>query len=161
MSTEQPASQKNEAFVTPTHDEIIQITRNHVAAMEATNDDAAWVIAGMHHIVLYTVGRKSGSEHKIALPFWLDPTGDRVVVASFAGAPQHPAWYLNLADRTANPNIKVRVQHGEYSSNAQILEDDDYASTWAGLTADRAYYNDYQALTERRIPLVRLAEPAP
>ena len=76
-----------------------QIGQGHVAALESTDDDAAWLVAGMHHIVITTVGRKSGTEHKVALPFWRDPEGTRVVVASYAGAPQHPslARILNVA----------------------------------------------------------------
>ena len=68
-------SQQNEQFVEPTRDEIPGISRGHVAAMEATDDDAAWVIAGMHHVVLRTIGRRSGNEHKVALPFWADRAG--------------------------------------------------------------------------------------
>ena len=82
-------------------------------------------------------------------------------VASFAGAPAHPAWYLNLTDRTANPEVLVRVQGRSFWARADILDGEDYQRTWAGLTADREYYNGYQARTERRIPLVRLVELRP
>jgi deazaflavin-dependent oxidoreductase (nitroreductase family) len=148
--------QRNEEFVEPPREVIAGISRQHVAAMEASDDDAVWVLAGMHHVVITTLGRKSGNPHKVALPYWEDPDGHRVVVASFSGAPQHPSWYLNLRDKTANPEIHVRVQGGEFWADAQILDGDDYERTWAGLTADRAYYNDYQTRTDRRIPLVRL-----
>jgi deazaflavin-dependent oxidoreductase (nitroreductase family) len=84
-----------------------------------------------------------------------------VVVASFSGAPQHPSWYLNLTDRAANPEVLVRVQGGSFWADAQVLEGRDYETTWAGLTADRPWYNDYQSRTDRRIPLVRLVERRP
>ena len=48
-----------------------------------------------------------------------------------------------------------------FGSVPEILDGDDYTRTWAGLTADRAWYDDYQAKTERRIPLVRLPETRP
>ena len=80
---------------------------------------------GRHHLLLRTVGRKSGKEHKVALPTWVDPEGRRVVVASFAGAPGHPSWYLNLSDRTANPEVLCRVQGGRtFWSEPEILEGD-------------------------------------
>ena len=139
-------------------EEIPVITKSHVAALESSTDDAVWVMAGMHHVVITTVGRKSGTEHKVALPVWRDPDGLRVVVASFAGAPGHPSWYLNLADRTANPEILVRAQTGQYWSVPDILEGDEYDRIWGLLVDDRAWYTDYQAKTERRIPLVRLPE---
>jgi deazaflavin-dependent oxidoreductase (nitroreductase family) len=158
MPTEQYVEQ---AWDTPSLDEIPVITKGHVAALESTGDDAAWVLANMHHIVITTVGRKSGAEHKVALPFWRDPDGHRVVVASYAGAPQHPSWYLNLADRTANPEIRCRVQHGEFWSVPEILEGDEHTRLWGLLTEDRAWYNNYQAKTERTIPLVRFPETRP
>lgn len=162
MATLGPMSgQEAEPFVEPPREEIPAISRSHVAFMESTDDDQAWVLAGMHHVVLRTVGRRSGTEHKVALPFWRDPDGHRVVVASFSGAPQHPSWYLNLSDRAANPEVLVRVQGGSFWAEPEILEGADYDRAWAGLTADRPWYNDYQSRTDRRIPLVRLAERRP
>jgi deazaflavin-dependent oxidoreductase (nitroreductase family) len=153
--------QRNEPFERPPRDVIPDISRAHVAAQEASDDDAVWVAAGMQHVIIQTIGRKSGREHKVTLPYWLDRDRHRVVVASFAGAPQHPAWYLNLADREANPQVLCRVQGGQFWADAELLDGDDYAKTWAALTADRPYYVDYQSETERRIPLVRLREARP
>lgn len=136
----------------------MKITRVHVPALEASDDDAVWVAAGMRHVVITTVGRRTGNEHKVSLPYWMDPDGHRIVIASFAGAERHPAWYLNLTDRTANPTVHVRIQGGEYDARADILDGDDYDSTWSALIADRPWYADYQSRTERRIPLVRLVE---
>ena len=155
------ASQASEPFDEPPRDEIPAISRVHVDAMEASDDDAVWVIKGMHHVVLRTVGRRSGQEHKVALPFWRDPDGHPVVVASFSGAPAHPAWYLNLTDRDANPEVRVRVQDRSFWAGAEVLDGDDHARTWAALVADRPHYADYQTRTDRRIPLVRLVERRP
>lgn len=150
-----------QTWETPPQDEIPRISAMHVQAMESSDADEVWRQAGMHHVLLRTVGRKSGREHKVALPYWRDPDGRRVVVASFAGAARHPSWYLNLADRDANPEVLVRVQGGAYWSVPEILEGEEYDRIWALLVADRAWYADYQARTERRIPLVRLPETRP
>jgi deazaflavin-dependent oxidoreductase (nitroreductase family) len=155
-------SQKVEqVWETPSLEEIPVISKMHVEAMESSDDDMVWVQAGMHHVVVRTIGRKSGKEHKVALPTWRDPDGHRIVVASYAGAPQHPSWFLNLRDRDANPEVLCRVQGGAFWSRPEILDGDDYDRTWAGLVGDRAWYTDYQAKTERRIPLVRLPETRP
>jgi deazaflavin-dependent oxidoreductase (nitroreductase family) len=153
-----------QVWETPPADEIVKLTKGHVEAMEndALNDnDDVWQQAGMHHVLLRTIGRKSGTEHKVALPTWLDPEGRRVVVASFAGAKQHPSWYLNLADRAANPEVLVRVRGKQYWSEPEILESDEYDRIWPLLNADRAWYQNYQAKTDRKIPLVRLPETRP
>lgn len=154
-------AQEAEPFEEPPRDQIPGISRNHVAAMEADDSDEVWVLAGMHHVLLRTVGRRSGNEHKVALPFWQDPEGRRIVVGSFSGAPQHPSWYLNLSDRAANPEVLIRVQGGAFWADPQILEGQEYEETWAALTADRPWYNDYQSRTDRRLPLVRLVELRP
>ncbi len=159
MATDQKVEQVWETPVAGGDPEDHQDAR---VGMETTDDDAVWVQVGMHHVLVRTVGRKSGNEHKIALPYWVDPDGVRMVVASFAGAEKHPAWFLNLRDRDANPEVLVRVQSGEFWSVPDILEDgDEHDRIWALLIEDRAWYNDYQAKTERTIPLVRFPETRP
>ena len=164
--TSQPAGQRSQKvtaeFTTPTPEQIVSISAKHVAMMETSDADDTWIWIAMEHLLLRTVGRRSGNEHKVALPFWRDPGGHRVVVASFGGAPKDPAWFLNLSDRSANPEVLVKVQHGEFWSEPELLDGEDYERTWAGLVADRPWYHDYTAKSGgRRIPLVRLAETRP
>ena len=152
-------SQKVEqAWETPSLDDIPKISKMHVQALETMQGDEVWVQAGMHHVLVHTVGRRSGNVHKVALPTWSDPDGHRIVVASFAGAPGNPSWYANIRDREANPEVRCTVQNGAFWSVPEILHGDDYTRTWALLVADRAWYTNYQAKTARRIPLVRLPE---
>lgn len=147
---------------TPSLDEIPAISKGHVEAMESSDADEVWQVAGMHHVVLHTIGRKSGKEHKVALPVWFDPDGHRIVAASFAGGPKHPSWFVNLRDREANPEVLCRVQGKKYWSKPEILDGgEEYERIWDLFTQDRAWYNDYQAKTDRTIPLVRLPETRP
>jgi deazaflavin-dependent oxidoreductase (nitroreductase family) len=153
-------SQRNEPYEEPPRDEIPGISRMHVQAMEAGIDEA-WSGAGMHQLMLRTVGRKSGNEHKVALPYWVDDDGHKIVVASFAGAQHHPHWYLNLADKSANPEVLVRTRDGSMWAEADVLDGDEYDRIWDELTTDREFYREYQTRTDRRIPLVRLLERRP
>lgn len=148
--------QRNEEFETPDLAEIPAITRRHVGHLETTDDETAWVRAGMCHLLLRTVGRKSGKVHTVALPYWCDADGTRIVAASYAGGPKNPAWFHNLCDKTANPQIWMKDRAEEGFVAAIILEGDDYQRTWDALIKDRPYYVEYQAKTERRIPLIRL-----
>ena len=126
--------------------------------MEHSDADSTWIWVGMEHVLLRTIGRRSGREHKVALPFWRDSGGHRILVASFAGAERHPAWYLNLSDRAANPELLVRVQGGLWWMRAESLSGTDYSEVWSALVTDRPSYGEYQKQTDRRIPLVRLTE---
>lgn len=159
MATDQRVEQEWE---TPALDEIVELTKMHVSAMETSDDDLVWQQVGMHHVLLYSIGRKSGREHKVALPTWNDPDGHRIVVASFAGAPGHPSWYLNIADRDANPRVRCRVQGGAFWSDHELLTDGpERDRLWDLLVEDRAWYATYQAKTGRTIALVRLPETEP
>jgi deazaflavin-dependent oxidoreductase (nitroreductase family) len=146
-------SQRSSDFTTPTRDEIVGISQQHVSMMETSDADDVWIWVGMHHVLLHTSGRRTGKEHKVALPFWRDLDGHRIVVASFAGAASDPSWFLNLSDKRANPQVLVRVQGGLFWADPQILD--------GALVIDRPHYQDYKAKTERKIPLVRLREARP
>ncbi|HXY44398.1 MAG TPA: nitroreductase/quinone reductase family protein [Acidimicrobiales bacterium] len=150
--------QAAEKFVEPPREQIPEISRAHVAALESGLAEEFWVAAGMSHLILRTLGRRSGHEHKVALPYWSDEDGSRIVVGSFAGAPQHPAWYLNLTDRERNAEVLVRVQAGAYWAEPELLDGEEYARVWAALTTDRPFYIGYTKRTSRTIPLVRLRE---
>ena len=143
---------------TPTHDQIVEISHAHVEALEASNEDNVWQQVGMHHIILTTIGRRSGKEHKCALPIWRDENGHRVVVGSFAGADKEPDWLANLRDQASNSEVKIRTQNSEYISTPEILEGLERDLLWNQLCEDRAWYNDYQERTERVIPLIRFSE---
>lgn len=146
-------------FETPTKEQIVAISAKHVEMMESSDADDTWIWAGMQHVLLRTVGRKSGNVHKVALPFWRDASGQRIIAASFGGNPTDPAWFLNLSDRSANPDVAVKVQGASYRCVPQILEGEEYDEVWAGLVADRPWYADYVVKAGgRKIPLVRLPE---
>ena len=80
-----------QVWETPPLDEIARLSAAHVDAMESMDDvEEVWQQAGMHHVLLRTIGRRSGKEHKVALPVWLDPEGRHVVVASYRGRTRPP-----------------------------------------------------------------------
>jgi deazaflavin-dependent oxidoreductase (nitroreductase family) len=151
-----PSEQASTHFVEPPSDQIPALSAAHVAVLESGKGEAFWVAAGMRHLILRTIGRRSGKEHKVALPYWVDADGSRIVVASFAGAPQHPAWYLNLTARHTNAEVLVREETGSYWAVPEIQEGGEYERLWAALVIDRPFYAGYTKRTSRKIPLVRL-----
>jgi deazaflavin-dependent oxidoreductase (nitroreductase family) len=79
--------------------------------------------------------------------------GRFVVVASYAGSPKHPAWYLNLE---ANPNVGLQVGNERFAAVARPASADEKARLWSKLVAIYPRYEDYQKRTTREIPLVIL-----
>ena len=86
---EQPESQAAEAFDEPPREEIPGISRGHVQYMESSDADEAWCIAGMHHVILHTIGRKSGNwSTRSRCRTGSIARGNRIVVAWL---PVHPS----------------------------------------------------------------------
>jgi deazaflavin-dependent oxidoreductase (nitroreductase family) len=78
------------------------------------------------------------------------------VVASKGGAPEHPAWYLNLE---ANPEVEVQVKGDKMRARARTATREEKQKLWPIMTSEWPDYDRYQERTEREIPLVIL-EPA-
>ena len=76
-----------------------------------------------------------------------------VVVASKGGAPNHPAWFLNLRDR---PDIRFQVEDKKYRGFARITSGAERERLFRMMTKLYPPYNDYQAKTAREIPVVTL-----
>ncbi|MBI3971316.1 MAG: nitroreductase family deazaflavin-dependent oxidoreductase [Chloroflexi bacterium] len=60
-------------------------------------------------LLLTTVGAKTGKTRRTVLGWFPDGDKSWLVVASYAGAARHPAWYFNLAK---NPD-KVWIEVGK------------------------------------------------
>ncbi len=106
-------------------------------------------------LLLTTTGRKSGEPRMLPLLYQKVDAGF-VIIASKGGAPKHPAWYLNLLD---NPNCEIRVGRDHYRVKARQSEGEERAELWKIMTELYAPYDDYQAATDREIPVVVL-EPS-
>jgi deazaflavin-dependent oxidoreductase (nitroreductase family) len=103
-------------------------------------------------LLLYTTGRRSGGIRRNPL-LYLEHEGERFVVGSKGGAAANPLWFLNLLDE---PRVHVRVDADVYPAVAEVLSADERAHIWPILTQRYEMFGDYQARTEREIPLVRL-----
>ena len=75
--------------------------------------------------------------------------------ASKGGFSQHPAWFLNLAE---NPDVEVEIGAERRSMRARPAGDAEKQALWPRLVAMYRDFDDYQARTEREIPVV-LLEP--
>lgn len=106
-------------------------------------------------LLLTTTGRRSGKP--IVMPLiYGEAGGNYVVVASKGGAPKHPGWYLNLA---AHPDVEVQILARRFQATARTASGAERAELWKQMAAIYPPYNDYQARTDREIPVVVL-EPA-
>ena len=127
---------------------------DHVERYLATDGAEGAIFNGVPCIVLSTMGRKTGALRRCAVIRIKD--GDRyLVVGSMGGAPKHPVWYLNLL---ADPNVTIQDRDQVYELRARTTTGAERAELWTVATTVWPAYDDYQAKTDREIPLV-ICEP--
>lgn len=124
----------------------------HVRRYRETGGEVGHIWNGVPTLLLTTTGRRSGEQRTTPLIYGQD--GDRyVVVASKGGAPQHPAWYLNLS---AQPAVELQVAAERFRARARTAAPDERERLWTLMAGIWPAYDDYQAKTEREIPVVVL-----
>jgi deazaflavin-dependent oxidoreductase (nitroreductase family) len=107
---------------------------------------------GVPTLLLTTTGNKTGLRRRTALIYARD--GDNhVVVASNGGSAGHPAWYRNL---DTDPHVHVQVGAAEFEATARTATGEERARLWPLVTKVWPAYDEYQAKTEREIPVVVL-----
>lgn len=107
---------------------------------------------GIPVLLLTTIGNKTGLRRTTPLLYIED--GPRlVIVASQGGLPRHPGWYFNLK---ANPNVEVEVGREIRAMRARDATAEERAVLWPRLVAHYWDFEQYQAWTERTIPVVLL-----
>jgi deazaflavin-dependent oxidoreductase (nitroreductase family) len=104
---------------------------------------------GLPVIVLTTVGAKSGKLRKTAL-MRVEHEGVYAVVASRGGSPQHPQWYWNLV---AHPLVELQDATEKHDYRAREVHGAERELWWERSVAAYPPYADYQANTERIIPV--------
>ena len=110
-------------------------------------------LRGAPVLLLTATGRKSGQPRTTPLLFLRD--GDElVIVASKGGFSTHPVWYRNVE---ANPRVMVEIGGERRSMQARRASDAEKAALWPKLVAMYRDFDDYQARTDRDIPVVILA----
>jgi deazaflavin-dependent oxidoreductase (nitroreductase family) len=101
--------------------------------------------------VLETTGARSGKTRRNALIYFHDG-GDEIIVASKAGAPEHPSWFHNLR---SNPEVRF----GGEPRRAVIVTDPAETARLFAL-ADNVFppFARYCERAGRDIPVVRLCQ---
>ncbi|HEY6559203.1 MAG TPA: nitroreductase family deazaflavin-dependent oxidoreductase [Polyangiaceae bacterium] len=102
--------------------------------------------------LLTMIGAKTGKVRTVPLLATL--VGDDVIlIASQGGAEKNPAWYHNLKK---NPDCEVELHGVSTRRRAREAESDERDRLWSAACANYAGYDDYQARTARRIPVMIL-----
>jgi deazaflavin-dependent oxidoreductase (nitroreductase family) len=124
----------------------------HVRRYRETDGQEGHEWQGTQCLLLTTKGRKSGEPRE--LPLIYGKSGeDYLIVASKGGAPEPPAWQLNLE---ADPHAEVQVLGDRFKARARVASPEEKAEMWATMVAEWPAYDDYQKKTDREIPIIVL-----
>ncbi len=130
--------------------------RTHIALYRATAGRIGGKMFGTDVLLLTTTGRKTGVARTTPLLFGRDGD-DVIIVASFGGQPQHPAWYGNLV---ANPRVTVQIRGEVRERTARTATPEERARLWPMMVGLYRDYESYQKKTTREIPIVILSAAA-
>lgn len=125
-----------------------------VARYERSGGTEPSDLVGDEWIVLWTIGARSGKVRKTPLVRVADGEGRYAVIGSMGGAPTHPQWVHNVRARAI-----ARLQDGERVRDFSVTEVDgaERDEWWARAVQVWPAYDEYQAATERRIPVFVLS----
>jgi deazaflavin-dependent oxidoreductase (nitroreductase family) len=125
----------------------------HVRVYRETGGERGYEWRGTTILLLTSEGRISGESRTTPLIHRVD--GDRwVVVASKGGAPENPGWFENLK---ANPEATIQVKSEKVPVRATTAEGEERSRLWSLMAEVWPAYDDYQAKTDREIPVVVLS----
>lgn len=128
------------------------MNRKVIEEFRANGGTAGGVFEGKPLVLVHHVGAKSGTE-RIAPLVPLVDDGRVYIFASKGGADTNPDWVHNLV---ANPGITVELGTETYTATARLLEGAERDEIYAKQVVAEPQFGDYQAKTERVIPVFEL-----
>jgi deazaflavin-dependent oxidoreductase (nitroreductase family) len=133
-----------------------QWVRDQVQEYEGSGGTSGTTMRDMPVIIVTTRGAKSGKLRKVPL-MRVEHDGEYAAVASMGGAAKNPVWYFNLV---ADPQVEVRDGTVVQTMMAREVTGEEKAIWWKRCVAAFPDYADYQARTERSIPVFVLTPTA-
>lgn len=134
------------------HDSPTGWVADHIRSYVESDGQKGHTWRGYPALLLTTRGRKSGLLRRTALIYGVYGE-DYVIVASYGGHSQHPAWYLNLAE---NPDVEIQVGGEKFAARAHIATPEEKPRLWSLMNKIYPPYDSYQAKTTRDIPVIVL-----
>lgn len=127
-------------------------TENYLATQG--KGTGAFTDLGGRTLLITTIGRKSGKEVTTPLNY-IEDGGNLVVVASYAGLPHEPKWWLNLQK---NRRARVQVRDRRWAVTARKATAEERPRLWEQLTQIFPMWGHFQKYSERgEFPVVILS----
>jgi deazaflavin-dependent oxidoreductase (nitroreductase family) len=130
--------------------ELNDFNQKVITEFRANQGKVGGQMAGMPIMLLTTKGAKTG--RNLTKPLAYTKDGDRLVaIASFAGSPHHPAWYVNLV---ANPTVTIELGTESFQARATTTSGEERQRLFNAQAQLMPIFNDYTKKTSRELPVV-------
>lgn len=126
--------------------------RKQAETYEASGGTKGTTLQGKPVVLVTSVGAKSGNLRKHPV-MRVEHDGEYAVVASNGGAASNPTWFNNLV---VNPHVELQDKTERHDYDARRLEGEERAIWWERALEVWPAYGDYQAKTDREIPVFLL-----
>lgn len=124
-----------------------------ISEFRANGGQVGGQFEGAPLLLLHTRGAKSGQERVNPMMYQDLGSGRFAVFASYAGMDVHPAWFHNLV---ANPDVTAEIGNQERNFRARVADVDEREPIWTKQKSDYPGFAEYEAKTDRVIPVVIL-----
>jgi deazaflavin-dependent oxidoreductase (nitroreductase family) len=108
---------------------------------------------GATMLLLHTTGSRTGAPRTSPLVYRPHGADAWVIFASYGGAPKDPAWFTNLV---AQPDVTIEVGTDVVEVRARVAEGAEREELWTAQKTEVPTFADYEAKTDRQIPVVVL-----
>ncbi len=123
-----------------------------IAEFRANSGKVGGQFTNIPLLLLTSTGAKSREPRTSPLGYASDD-GRIILIASYNGAPNHPAWYHN---HVAHPEATVEVGSERFRVRAMTIEGEEREQLWNRLAEHYSFIVEHQRRTGRQIPLVAL-----
>ena len=132
--------------------DVNEFNRGIIEQFRANEGKVGPPFEGAPLLILHSTGAKSGKT-RLAPIVYQQVDDSWAVFASKAGAPDNPDWYHNLV---ANPSATIELGTEEVAVTARVLEGDEREAVWSKQKELMPGFAEYEAQTDRTIPVVIL-----
>ncbi len=134
----------------------MDFNQRNIAEFRANGGKVGGPFEGAPLLLLHTIGARSGKERINPMMYQDLGQGRVAVFASKAGADTNPDWFHNI---TAHSDVTAEIGTETLPFTARVADEAEREPIWNKQKADYPGFADYEAKTDRIIPVVIL-EPA-
>lgn len=132
---------------------MTEFDRRTVEEFRANGGRAGGALAGTPLVLIHHIGARTGIEHVTPLAYSALDGDSIAIAASNGGSLKHPAWCHNLR---ANPAITVELGTQRFEATAEEQTGPARAELWPKLVAQFPDLAEFEAGTDRTIPIFLL-----